>query len=108
MLLRLVLPFTIPSAFSVYTLVNPSISASPFFEAEAGNLTSAISRENFIIVQGAGQSTANIPTVSIWFAVWFAGMILFGIFFSVIYFRCLFEFRTALPVNNALGNVHSF
>ena len=100
-LLRLVLPFTIPSAFSVYTLVNPSISASPFFEAEAGNLTSTISRENFIIVQGAGQSTANIPTVSIWFAVWFAGMILFGIFFSVTYFRCLFEFRTALPVNNA-------
>ena len=53
------------------------------------------------MIQGVEQPAANIPSFSIWFVVWFAGMILLAVFFTVSYLRCKVEFRTALPVNNS-------
>ena len=100
-LLRLVIPFTIPSAFSIYTLINNTISTPTFFEAETNNVASAVSREYFVVIQGIEQPVTNIPFVSVWFVVWCIGMVLFAGFFIVSYLRCRIEFRTALPVNNA-------
>ena len=100
-LLRLVIPFTIPSAFSIYTLINNTISTPTFFEAETNNVASAVSREYFVVIQGIEQPVTNIPFVSVRFIVWCIGMILFAGFFIVSYLRCRIEFRTALPVNNA-------
>ena len=99
-LLRLVIPFTIPSAFSIYTLINNTISTPTFFEAETNNVASAVSREYFVVIQGIEQPVTNIPFVSVRFVVWRIGMILFAGFFIVSYLRCRIEFRTALPVNN--------
>ena len=99
-LLRLIIPFTIPSAFSIYTLINHSISTPAFFEAETNNAASAVSREYFMMIQGMGQPATDIPSVSVWFVVWCIGMILFATFFMVFYLRCRIEFRAALPVNN--------
>ena len=100
-LLRLVIPFTIPSAFSIYTLINNTISTPTFFEAETNNVASAVSREYFVVIQGIEQPVTNIPFVSVRFVVRCIGMILFAGFFIVSYLRCRIEFRTALPVNNA-------
>lgn len=100
-LLRLIIPFTIPSAFSIYTLINHRISTPAFFEAETDNITSAVSREYFVMIHGMEQPITNIPPVSIWFVVWCTGMILFAAFFTVSYLRCRIEFQAALPVNNA-------
>ncbi len=99
--LRLVIPFTIPFALSIYTLINNTISTPTFFEAETNNVASAVSREYFVVIQGIEQPVTNIPFVSVWFIVWCIGMILFAGFFIVSYLRCRIEFRTALPVNNA-------
>ena len=100
-LLRLVIPFAIPSAFSIYTLINNTISMPTFFEAETNNVASAVSREYFVLIQDIEQPVTNIPFVSVWFVAWCIGMILFAGFFIVSYLRCRIEFRTALPVNNA-------
>ncbi len=100
-LLRLIIPFAIPSAFSIYTLINHNISTPAFLEAETNNVTSAVSREYFVMIQGMEQPAANIPFVSVWFVVWCIGMILFAAFFTVSYIRCRIEFGAALPVNNA-------
>lgn len=100
-LLRLVIPFTIPSAFSIYTLINNTMSTPTFFEAETNNVASSVSREYFVVIQGIEQPVKNIPFVSVWFVVWCIGMVLFAGFFIVSYLRCRIEFRTALPVNNA-------
>lgn len=99
-LLRLIIPFTIPSAFSIYTFINHNISKPAFFEAEIDNVTSAVSREYLVMVQSAKQPTTNIPPVSVWFVVWCTGMILLAAFFTVSYLRCRMEFRAALPVND--------
>lgn len=103
-LLRLILPFTVPSVFSIYTLINRSMSTPPFSETDTDTLASAISQELSFIVHGAKQPTANAPSVSVWFVVWCAGMILLAAFFTVSYLRCLIEFRTALPVSNAYAS----
>ncbi len=100
-LLRLVIPFTIPSAFSIYTLINNTISTPTFFEAETNNVASAVSREYFVLIQGIERPVTNIPFISVWFIVWCIGMVLFAGFFMVSYLHCRIEFRTALPVNNA-------
>ncbi len=100
-LLRLIIPFRIPSSFSIYTLINHTISTHTFFETNTDNAASAVSRSYFVLLQGIEQPAADIPSVSAWFVVWCAGMILFAAFFTMSYFRCRIEFRTAFPVNNA-------
>ena len=99
--LKLLIPFPIPSVFSIYTLINRGISIPSVFEAETGNINAAISQEHFIVTQGMEQMSENSPSVSVWYVVWFIGMIFFATFFAISYLRCRIEFRTALPVNNA-------
>ena len=100
-LLRLVLPFTIPSAFSIYTLINRTISTPTFSEAETDPVTSFVSREYFVMIQGMEQPVTDIPIVSVRSVVWCIGMILLAGFFMISYLRCRIEFRAALPVGNA-------
>ncbi len=99
-MLRLLIPFSIPSMFSVYTLVTHSISSTPL--PEAGTDYSIPTMQGlFVTTQGAVQSPADIsPSVSMWFLVWCAGIILTALFFVISYLRCLIEFRMALPVHN--------
>lgn len=100
-LLRLVIPFTIPSAFSIYTLITHTVSAPTVLEAGTDHAASAVSREHFVVIPGMEQPVTTVPSVSVWFAVWCIGMIVFAGFFMVSYVRCRMEFRTALPVNHA-------
>ena len=99
-ILRLLIPFSIPSMFSVYTLVTHSISSTTL--PEAGTDYNIPTMQGlFVTTQGAEQPPENIlSSVSMWFIVWCAGIILIALFFVISYLRCLIEFRTALPVHN--------
>ena len=99
-ILRLLIPFSIPSMFSVYTLVTHSISSTTL--PEAGTDYNIPTMQGlFVTSQGAEQPPENIlSSVSMWFIVWCAGIILIALFFVISYLRCLIEFRTALPVHN--------
>lgn len=101
-LLRLLIPFSIPSMFSVYTLISKNIATPIFSGTETGNVIPAISQENQLIAaQRATQfSTNTLLSVPVWSAVWLIGMILSAIFFIVSYLRCLKEFQTSLPIRN--------
>ena len=100
--LRLLIPFSIPSMFSVYTLISNNISTPIFSGTETGNIIPAIAQENqFITAQGTVQFPKNtLLSASVWFTVWFIGMMLFAIFFAITYLHCLKEFRTSLPIRN--------
>ena len=63
-LLRLIIPFRIPSSFSIYTLINHTISTHTFFETNTDNAASAVSRGYFVLLQGIEQPAADIPSVS--------------------------------------------
>ena len=89
---RLMIPFSIPSAFSVYSLMG---SHAP------GNGSQAIR----VLPIGASGQAASMPdsitnAVSTWTVVWVAGVLVCAVLFSLAYWKCRKEFQTSIPVGN--------
>lgn len=101
-LIRLLVPFSVPSMFSVYTLISGNEATPAFSVTEADNIIQDTPPQNPIItMQGTGALQQGAPSsVSLLVIVWCAGMAALTIFFAVSYLRCLREFRTALPVHD--------
>lgn len=105
-LLRLLVPFAVPSALSIYTLVGRGMRMPPSVEAETDSAVNTISQEYFSILYSAGRASTESQTFSVWPIVWCVGMAGFALFFSAVYLRCRMEFRTALmPKQTDWGNV---
>ena len=97
-LARLLIPFSLPSALSVYSLLKrkaPSIRT----DAPAAALFAAPS-EPVTAVASPQRGAASSGGISPWSIVWIAGMALCAAFFAAAYWRCYREFRTSLPVEN--------
>ena len=101
-LLRLLIPFSIPSVFSAYTFVKRS---EPIREA----ITQAPTVGMIAQVTGASvnagiSSEVAVPSavqrVSPLLIIWSIGFLLCVAFFAVSYVRCHREFQTSLPVKN--------
>lgn len=105
-LLRLLLPFALPSVFSVYSVLGTDMPRVAFSETETVNvmpITLPNQPNQVHAVQGTQQISAqNTNTVSAWFVIWCIGMVVCLAFFVISYLRCLFEFRFSVPVRNAL------
>lgn len=97
---RLLIPFSVPSAFSAYSLVERiGIGQKEFY---------GISLSDFALSAVSGRdSQAGIQIqrkiqegrdASIWVFLWAVGMLLCALFFMIVYLRCYREFRTSLPV----------
>ena len=99
-MVRLLIPFSIPSVFSVYTLVTHGLSSAALPEVTTDYNIPAVEGV-FAATGGMEQPPADIlSSVSLWFIVWCSGMIPAALFFVISYLRCLMEFRTALPVRS--------
>ena len=99
-LMRLLIPFSIPSGASIYSLLEGKISpdtagapAAVFSVLPSGHAAAALPQS----------SPAPTWPVSAWSVVWAAGMLLCTAFFAVAYLRCYREFRMSLPVDNAFA-----
>lgn len=106
-ILRLLIPISIPSVFSIYTLLDhhprPAQTATP-----SPNIS--VNSANFPDFGGSlptvrppqTVSLPNTPTnsPSIWFFVWYIGMMGCAIFFLLSYFICRRNFKTSLPIYN--------
>ncbi len=99
-LLRLLVPFSLPSTFSAYTLVERGLPAASVAEtaARAGFLPVAASNQMRVLPE---VPTAPAPAISPWLLAWGIGALACALFFAVAYFRCRREFRASLPVENA-------
>ena len=89
---RLMIPFSIPSAFSVYSLMG---SHAPGKGSQAMR----------VLTIGAAGQAASMPdsitnAVSTWTVVWAAGVLVCAVFFSLAYWKCRKEFQTSIPVGN--------
>lgn len=98
-LARLLLPFSLPSMFSVYSLLRQS---TPVIDVV--NNTQAA---NLFPIIPAGQMAAlpsHTPevaiSVSIWTAIWVIGVLVCAIFFAVTYWKCYQAFQVSLAVDN--------
>lgn len=90
--LRLLAPFTLPSALSVYSLFSKTA-------ADAGVLTSGI---RAVPVPEPGNIVPGMTASSfpLWRIVWIAGSVACALFFAFSYLRCFREFQTSLPAEN--------
>ena len=101
-LLRLLIPFSIPSVFSAYTLVHRS---EPIREAITQAPTVGMITQTTGAPINAGiSSEVTVPnavqSVSPLLIIWSVGFLLCAAFFVVSYVRCHKEFQTSLPVKN--------
>lgn len=96
--LRLLLPWELPSRFSVYNLF--VVGARPTALPPAGEavpvrlLPGTVTGGVAAIVPAAPAS----PEVSPWALVWLAGTVLLAVWLAAAYLRCRQKFRTSLPV----------
>ena len=110
-LLRLLLPFSIPSVFSIYTAVRRVMTRSVIGWNDAVQ-----SAQGTGIPQGAGTTlpvpenmastlleielTESAGTLSIWTILWLTGVCICAVFFVIAYLRCRREFEMSLPVHH--------
>ncbi|MCM1026033.1 MAG: hypothetical protein NC432_06335 [Roseburia sp.] len=95
---RLLLPFCIPSAFSVYSLIgNPA----PVVNSVKGPQTAVTLPSDIYGQTVIPDNISNtVPPVSAWTVVWGAGVLVCALVFAVAYRKCQQEFQTSLPVDN--------
>lgn len=97
-IIRLLIPFSFPSGFSIYSLLGrktgSDINDTPAVRFMPINTQTPVTTQ-------APQSQIPAFTISAWDIIWVAGLVLCTVFFISAYIRCYREFRTSLPVENA-------
>lgn len=101
-LLRLLVPFSIPSAFSIYTFVNRSESVRETMTKlpAVGMITQGAGTPENVGVSAEVTAQSSINGISPWMIIWSVGCLLCVVCFMVAYVRCYLEFRTSIPVQN--------
>ncbi len=113
-LLRLLLPFSIPSVFSAYSLLNhyaPAVMdefSTTHLLPEATVLSTSTAPSIPVrTIMATMPATAATPTgpvlhlsIPLLPLIWGLGTILCALWFTVSYFRLLQEFKTSLPISN--------
>lgn len=100
-LFRLLIPFTVPASFSVYSLMKyfaPTHSLSE--EISKGNMEPIIPFRNVAAIPTAPVDGKIQNSISLWVIIWLSGMLICAVVFTVTYFKCRKEFKTSLPVRN--------
>ncbi len=100
-LFKLLVPFSVPSVFSIDTLIRHGMSVPAFSGNDTVHAVSPVWPGSPAAGPGTKQpSPADPQTVPVWLIVWCVGMILFALFFTVSYVRCLIVFQASLPVDH--------
>ena len=95
-LLRLLIPFSLPSVFSLYSLIGRNVPAMTTNASAA--ILPALSME---VVNTASTSIpARTGAISAWYIAWIIGMAICTIAFAAFYRKSLREFQMSLPVEN--------
>ncbi len=99
-LCRLLVPFSIPSRFSIYSAAD--ILKNKFYEGDLPLAGVPVTPYNTAITETVPSFPemvyANMSPVRM---IWFAGLTACVLFFLITHLRCRREYRTSLPVDNA-------
>lgn len=97
-LARLLIPFSLPSKFSIYSLVAQTVPDINIEKStQVAHLFSDTPMWQGEVLPPVSEPIQSIP---IWFILWVLGALICGIFFIVAYLKCRWEFQTSLPVEN--------
>lgn len=96
---RLLLPFTFPSAFSVYSLIGKHIPmAAPAKVSQVFDMLPLETTGQMSAMPGGISNTAS--PISTWTIIWGVGALVCALGFIIAYWKCRQEFRTSLPADN--------
>ena len=100
-LLRLFIPFSLPSVVSIYSLMGWQRTSAGITENGIGGGFTGHFLGNEATV--AAQAPALSSGISIWKIIWIAGMLVCALVFITAYIRCFREFQMSLPVDNDMS-----
>ena len=105
-LLRLLIPFSVPTMFSAYSLMsrNEPIQAALSDTPVEYMIPQMAAVPTDVNVSAAEVMPDRVLPVSGWMLLWIAGVALCAAYFSISYMRGLLEFRTSLPVSNEFAD----
>ena len=96
-LVRLLIPFSLPSGMSAYSLLARKFPAAGVSAAAFPAVTSGGALDTPV-----GTASPSAAAVSAWVIVWAAGALFCAAGFAAAYAKGCREFRTSLPVDNAV------
>lgn len=102
-LLRLFIPFSLPSVVSIYSLMGWQRTSAGITENGTGGEFAGLFLGNEA-TRIAQESASALPLgISIWKIIWIAGMLICALVFFTAYIRCFREFQMSLPVDNDMS-----
>jgi len=102
-LVRLLVPYSLPSALSVYSLLGRLPSPTKTAPLVSGSPTVPIlgvPSPNVGIVPPTSDALNELPAVEPYALIWLAGALACALFFAAMYWKCRREFRESLPIDN--------
>ena len=97
--MRLLLPFSLPSVFSVYSLIGNHIPmTAPAKVQQALEVLPPEISGQMATMPGGISNTAS--PISVWTIIWGIGALVCALVFAIAYWKCRQEFQTSLPVDN--------
>ena len=102
-LLRLLIPFSIPSILSVYSFINRSIPVKETVsDMPVSDFIPSAQTGQLFIAESTPQAQMQQSSmeISVWTVIWCAGVIFCVAYFIISYLHWSFEFRTSMPVSN--------
>ncbi|WP_312941014.1 M56 family metallopeptidase [Oscillibacter sp.] len=103
-LLRLLIPFSLPSMFSAYSAIERSTPAMQAVQRTlAAKIFPTAPNRMMTTIPSVSDAGTTGMTVSVWAVVWAAGAFACFMFFAISYIRCRREFQTSLPVENSFS-----
>ena len=100
-LARLLLPFSLPSPLSVYSLLGRRTAVGAAGTAPIPDLPLSVPAAG--TAGGLEAAASSAPPFPLWAAVWAGGTVLLAVAMAVLYWRCRREFAAALPVEDPLA-----
>lgn len=86
-LVRLLIPYSLPSIFSAYSLLQKTAAVDQVLT-------------NIITHADVPTTEALSTTVDLFTVIWLTGFLILSVFFAVSYIRCIKKFGKSLPVND--------
>ena len=98
-LARLLVPYSLPSAFSVYSLLaRLTPAAKPVVCTPAPPVMTVTPGTYVPVTPAVPAAPQTVPLIDPWLVVWLVGALACALYFVVAYGQCRREFRASLPV----------
>ncbi len=100
---RLLIPYSLPSSFSVYSLLGRIAAAAETGQdsSPAVLFTPVAPAYNAMPMAGTAAADTTAPAaVAPWIVVWAVGVWMCAAFFAAVYWKCRREFQASLPVQS--------